>query len=348
LVLEEFLKDAGNDVRDRYAAGVFLFALYAISRWSDLKVVQNFFLDVDIVDGKSVGFVEFRTFSHKTASQVAKHGLPMPLVAPIWGLTAPPWGIAWKVVADEANLSFGDFSQGPLLPAPTKLGMWGMRSTSSTEATKWLLEILSKQFDSLEDVSSHSLKCTCLSWMAKAGGDPNHRLILGHRSTGKASLETYSRDMLSAPLRALEEILRQVRVGALHPDRTRSGHVQSANKDDCRETAQRGVQESSDSSSSSSSSTSSDDLSSGPEDEAGHWTQLAKSHQSDQGPTWDNKNMFQHRQSRIIHLEADSEKEQFFCGIHRTVEHEAITSSPFLETRKCKRCERALAFKDSK
>ena len=73
--LEEFLKDAGNDVRDRYAAGVFLFALYAISRWSDLKVVQNFFLDVDIVDGKSVGFVEFRTFSHKTASQVAKHGL---------------------------------------------------------------------------------------------------------------------------------------------------------------------------------------------------------------------------------------------------------------------------------
>ena len=58
--------------------------------------------------------------------------------------------------------------------------------------------------------------------------------------------------------------------------------------------------------------------------------------------------MFQHRQSRIIHLEADSEKEQFFCGIRRTVEHEAITSNPFLETRKCKRCERALAFKDSK
>jgi hypothetical protein len=38
----------------------------------------------------------------------------------------------------------------------------------------------------LEQVSSHSLKATTLSWLAKAGSDSYHRTILGHHSSQKA------------------------------------------------------------------------------------------------------------------------------------------------------------------
>ena len=94
---------------------------------------------------------------------------------------------------------------------------------SSKEASKWLNAILAKLDGPVENISSHSLKCTTLSWLAKAGANENHRLVLGHHSSGKGSLEVYSRDLLAAPLRTLEEILRQIRVGGLQPDRTRSG-----------------------------------------------------------------------------------------------------------------------------
>ena len=87
IYLEELLRDVGVDALDRYAAGVFLFALYGRCRWSDLKQVSHHFLDVNTTKGKTFGYVEFSTFLHKTAAQVARHGLPLPLVAPIWGLT---------------------------------------------------------------------------------------------------------------------------------------------------------------------------------------------------------------------------------------------------------------------
>ena len=201
LHLENVLNNESLDLFDRYAAGALLFAIYARCRWSDLRSVHNCELDVDVSDNKMVGFVSFNTFSHKTASQVAKHGLPMPLIAPIWGLNSPPWAMTWKKVAEAVSLDFAHFSKGPILPAPNDAGKWSLRSVTSVEASKWLIELLRPVAMDLQEVSSHSLKATTLSWLAKAGCDPHHRTVLGHHSPGKGSLETYSRDMLSAPLR---------------------------------------------------------------------------------------------------------------------------------------------------
>ena len=122
IFLEEMVSNRSLDVKDRYAAGAFLFALYGRCRWSDLRRVNKCELDVSIVKEQTIGFVEFHTFSHKTAAQVAKHGLPMPLIAPIWGLTHPAWALAWKSAADEAGLTLGDINNEPILPAPTKTG----------------------------------------------------------------------------------------------------------------------------------------------------------------------------------------------------------------------------------
>ena len=122
--LEETLKNPGKDIRDRFAVGAFLFALYSRSRWSDLRNVDSYMLDVDYSEQRVSGFLEFRTSTHKTAAQTARHGLPMPLVAPLWGLTSPPWGLAFKRVADEARLEFDSDFRGPMLPAPKMDGSW--------------------------------------------------------------------------------------------------------------------------------------------------------------------------------------------------------------------------------
>lgn len=345
IILEKMLNDESLDIYDRYAAGAFLFAVYARCRWSDLRCIHGCELDIDCSNDKLVGFISFSTFSHKTSAQVAKHGLPMPLIAPIWGMCNPPWAMTWKKVAEMVSLDFSNFVRGAVLPAPNKDGKWGHRSVTTDEATKWLLELMKPHGGDLDNVSSHSLKATTLSWLAKAGCDPHHRTILGHHSSGKGSLEVYSRDMLSAPLRTLEEVLRQIRIGALHPDLTRSGHIQQPSKPDCKDdpikspSKQPEEQAVSSSSSSSTSSSSSSD-----EDEAAEqqWLSLGNADPSVLHSAWGNFNMYQHEVSKIVHVEADSESCTFKCGMKATSEHKLIHSTAFLDSRKCKRCLRVV------
>lgn len=340
--LESLLKDTAMDSLDRYAAGAFLFALYGRCRWSDLRHVSQHFLDVSTSGGKTIGYVEFATFSHKTAAQVARHGLPLPLVAPIWGLSHPCWALEWIKVAQEVGIYFNEAFRGPVLPAPDEQGQWCARSVTASEATKWLTELLKQSSPNLEQVSSHSLKCTTLSWLAKAGTEPHYRLILGHHSTQKGSLETYSRDVLSAPLRALDDVLRQIRMGALHPDLTRSGHIQEPSKPDCADGE--AAQEDSSSSSSSGESSSSSD-SDGSEDAAPpttSWRRVAGNDPNVKRSTWGSGVMHQHVLSKIVHLQQEGELQVFYCGMHATKDHKVVKSAPFLESRKCRRCIRVL------
>ena len=342
------VRDPKLGLFDGFAADSFLFAIYSRARWSDLRSRRAFDVDVSLQDGSPCNFIGFSTFSHKTAAQVARYGLPLPLVAPIWGLDAPPWALAWQRIAKEAEIDFSDLYQGPVLPAPLKNGKWGARSVSSKEASKWLVAILNKLDGPVEGVSSHSLKCTTLSWLAKAGSNESHRLILGHHSSGRGSLEVYSRDLLAAPLRTLEDVLRQIRVGALQPDRTRSGILGAPTKADCgdEQIAEVGSEHSAEDSSSSRSSDSSsisdsdDDQSEKEEADPQHWSRLSADRRHE--GKWDNKVMYQHEVSKVIHLEADSESRQFQCGILASQEHEIIEHALFLETRQCKRCQKAV------
>jgi hypothetical protein len=230
------------------------------------------------------------------------------------------------------------------------MGTWSGRSVTSDEASKWLGELLTLCSSELEKVTSHSLKATTLSWLAKAGSDENHRTILGHHSTGKKSLEIYSRDLLSAPLRTLEDVLRQVRVGSLRPDLTRSGHIQDPMHQDCKEAeggdgalaTSANADEDSDSSSSTSSSSSSAEDSEADETSAQHWTSLGAADPCALQSSWGTHTMYQHETSKIVHVEADSELRLFKCGVKATSEHHVIQSTAFLENRKCKRCLRVL------
>ena len=361
--LEEILRDESVDEVDRYAAGVFLFNVYSRSRWSDIRAVGGFVADLDRAAGCS-GYLEFSTRSHKTSRLVARQGLVMPLVSPAWGITSSPWGLDFISVARQVGLELGRPGRAgaaPLLPAPIDSG-WSRRSVTSTEATTWLRALLdSREEGEHRDVSSHSLKATLLSWCAKVGVDKDVRSILGHHSTGKHSAETYSRDLLSAPLRELDEVIRKVRVGSFLPDLTRSGQVkvlsQVVDPKDAFDSASglsSGVPEpdalgEATKSPGSSSSSSSDSSSSDPSEIGQVEEDLgpAGEPQLSARPWEPGYEMFQHRRTQVVHLRAEgSVRAVAQCGLKLTGDYALVDGSRFLDLRKCKRCEGARPLRD--
>eukprot|EP00435_Cladocopium_sp_Y103_P071582 s1104_g37.t2 len=342
--LERALLDETIEVTDRYAAGALLFCLYSRSRLSDLKKVRGFCKDITENHGAIAGYLEFRTRSHKTARLVSKQGLAMPLIAPVWGLLSPPWGLTFLRVAQMANIDFEHLADDPLLPAPEACEevSWQHRAVTTTEAGKWLRSLLSRQLGEIDFTTIHSLKATPLSWCAKAGLSPHTRLLLGHHTTDKQSADTYARDVLAAPLREFESVLQQIRSGALIPDATRSGMVGEATRMDPKDVYTAPVEEEENesiSSSSSESESSSDEsvdnllLPDDPVAEKAQWD-----------PDFE---MYQHAKSKIVHLRAvGTQQPSFSCGVKMTPGFERVEAVNFLQFRKCKRCTTAKPVKD--
>ena len=234
----------------------------------------------------------------------------------------------------------------PLLPAPLngEILSWQDRSVTTTEAGRWLRQLLAKCNNETLHTTIHTLKSTPLSWCAKSGLDENTRLLLGHHSTGKKATEVYARDVLAAPLRHFDQILQQIRSGAFRPDATRSGMVTDACRPDpmekyIHETEKDKSQESDSTDSSSSSESESDE---------DHKELTDPNDPVVEARIWDpDLDMFQHKKSKIVHVRAvGSQQETFSCGVRKTSEYIEVTSAEFLEFRKCKRCATAKPIKD--
>ena len=84
--------------------------------------------------------------------------------------------------------------------------------------------------DRLKDrrVSSHSCKCTCVSYATKFGASPPEILVLGHHTSDFKMGVTYGRDAVSPSLLLLQRVFSSIRAGEFKPDETRSGRF--ANK----------------------------------------------------------------------------------------------------------------------
>ena len=66
-------------------------------------------------------------------------------------------------------------------------------------------------------------KASLLAWAGKAGLSEYDRHVLGgHTMKGRQVAATYSRDILAAPVRALEEVIGSVRHGNFFPDSSRA------------------------------------------------------------------------------------------------------------------------------
>ena len=76
-----------------------------------------------------------------------------------------------------------------------------------------------------QKLTSHSCKCTCLSFLAKRGVSIEDRLTLGYHSNKMRMALTYSRDSAARPLAILSHVLQEIRLQIFEPDNTRSGRL---------------------------------------------------------------------------------------------------------------------------
>lgn len=118
---------------------------------------------------------------------------------------------------------------GPLLRPPSRHAHKGLckRGVTSSEITRLLRTCFGREVaENPEDgqqVSSHSLKATALSWTAKFGIHPADQAVLGRRAS--AACETsnvYSRDASIRAVGSMMEVIQAIAEGRFQPDASRS------------------------------------------------------------------------------------------------------------------------------
>ncbi|CAE7377974.1 unnamed protein product [Symbiodinium sp. CCMP2592] len=212
-----------QDPWDRVFAGAVLLCVYSRARWSDLMHAEGIIYDYD--NQKNLAYVECPVAYHKNMrSRVMRHDL-LPMVAPGLGVAGSNWARLWKLAREELNIP--DPPEFPVMPAPDKSGAASVRPLDTEEMGRWLRHLLtgsgSKQAD--RKLSSHSCKCTMLSYAAKRGISIVDRQLLGYHTTPHRMALTYSRDSAAHPLMILERMIKEIRDRVFLPDETRSGRL---------------------------------------------------------------------------------------------------------------------------
>jgi hypothetical protein len=217
-----YILEHDQDRWNRLFCGTVLFMTYARARWSDAQHAVSILFDR--YEG-NIHYVEILTGHHKTMRALQHRHQLLPLIAPAVGVTNQNWASPWETVRLEMGV---DMDKGyPLLPAPLDNGELGRRALDSQEAGKWLRALLELKPEFMTDrkVSSHSMKSTMLSYLAKRGIDMADRLLLGYHTSPFTMGLTYSRDGMARPLQILNTMLSEIREKTFRPDHTRSGRL---------------------------------------------------------------------------------------------------------------------------
>ena len=219
--LHEVLHDVSEDTWTRVFVGTVLMAIYSRSRWSDLQHAES--LDLDINFFGEISYVELKITNHKCQESTAFRNIFLCAVAPGVGVCEQPWISEWMSVREALGISFK--AGHPTLPAPDSDGRPTRRPLYTDEMKQWINLVLTNRGHSIEGrrLTSHSCKCTMLSWLAKHGDDWTDRMALGGHISFMKSAVVYSRDAMARPLRILEALLLDIRLSRFLPDETRSG-----------------------------------------------------------------------------------------------------------------------------
>ena len=212
------------DVRDLYMLGAIIFAVLSRSRWSDLRFVDQFWVERAEFNGQLFGFVEARTKFHKTATSLAKKQLHMPLVAPLLGVTDVDWSKHWLTAMQELNIDVDHEPFGAICRAPAHDGSLCSRSCTTEEIGNFANKFLRTGGENA--ISSRSFKHTTLAWCSAYGLDEPSRTLLGHHELqGAKAMAVYSRDMLTRPLQLYCSMLANIRQDHFRPDESRTSRM---------------------------------------------------------------------------------------------------------------------------
>ena len=205
-----------SELMDAYLAGILLICIYGRCRWSDIAHLQA-------CDLSDEAFIEMTTTTHKTSITEVRKTTLMPIAVPTVGITEHNWYRHWSEAASLLRVDLEQVPLGALMCAPKNASEFTKRPLTSSEASAWMRGLL-KEIEPDTNIRSHSLKCTVLSWCAKAGLTREVREILGRHSSGtKSTSAIYSRDLQAGPLRKLVTLLKKIRLKVFDPDASRSG-----------------------------------------------------------------------------------------------------------------------------
>ena len=171
---------------------------------------------LDVCGGSGYAETKVRSGRHKTGYRLNRWGQSLPQVVCAHGVSGRPWVESWLAIRECAGRrAAADQCLLPELHADWSFGPGRM----TTSAGYGLLKAIMDEF-----VATHSGKATVLSWCAKAGMTKSTRRLLGgHVDHADRGVVTYSRDALAGPMRQLQTLYRNIRLGSFDPDATRSG-----------------------------------------------------------------------------------------------------------------------------
>ena len=209
------------DTWDRVFAGAVLFCVYSRSRWMDFQHGSE--LRLEYV-GDEIRYISCRVSTHKTRHASAFRFRFLELCAPAVGVVDSDWIGSWM----DARATVGIQDGYPPMPAPSVEGKPTVRPLGTDECGAWLRLLLQMNPVASQNevrITSHSCKCTILSYAAKRGLPHDERLVLGHHAHQGRMADVYARDAEARPMRMMEELLNEIRSKRFFPDESRAGRL---------------------------------------------------------------------------------------------------------------------------
>ena len=207
------------DPFDRAFVAYVLMGIYTRSRHSDLRKIYRIILDVD----EHGRFIELQTRHHENAKSALKKSILLPILAPARGVDGSVWPLKVLAAFEAVGLSFDGYLNQPFFKPVDAQGYLCKRGITSEETNNFI-ELLFPD----ASLSSHSCKCTCLTWAAKFGLSLPERNILGrHADATRDTSAVYSRDLCAPAVTALRGVIDAIKEGTFNPDETRKGYFQN-------------------------------------------------------------------------------------------------------------------------
>ena len=209
-----------QDPRDhiKVICGSILFCILACIRWTDAMRIENVQLD----RFSTILIVEASTSRHKTSMSKEHKTRLLPYTATGRFLSKAFWADSWFAARKDSGLENGLL----FLPSWNEVsGTWSKQPMSSGEATCWIREILHMcDIGQCFEVSSHSCKCTLLTWAGMCNVfTREERTLLGHHVEPQTKASTtYSRDAQILLQYKVMKVLTLIDTGRLKPDASRA------------------------------------------------------------------------------------------------------------------------------
>ena len=209
-----------NDERPhiRVICGSVLFCIFACVRWFDAMRIESMSLDKCI----TMTLLEAATSKHKTSMTKETKTMLLPFTSLGRFLGSANWAESFM----DARSQSGLHGQDLFLPSWNEVGQsWSAYPMSSGEATCWIRELLSSAgVEDYERFSSHSAKCTLLTWAGMTNlFTREERTLLGHHVEPQTKSATiYNRDSQIMLQYKVLKLINLIRTKKLKPDASRA------------------------------------------------------------------------------------------------------------------------------